>query len=244
MKTEFAVVGLWLAALTALAPGPAQASGTLLVIGDSLSDAYGMPREAGWAHLLADRLGADYAVVNASISGETSFGGRQRLPDLIARHRPDWLLIILGGNDGLRALSPAQLASNLGAMIEHAQQQDVAVALMQIRLPANLGPAYIGRFERVRDDAEFERVKFNRRQKSALRAVGFIAGFLIAVEIVCRAPMRGGNVGNRVAAFFQERPIFLQGAGLRKYAADANNGNRRGVMRDCLSFFLHVSLCK
>ena len=149
MKTEFAVVGLWLAALTALAPGPAQASGTLLVIGDSLSDAYGMPREAGWAHLLADRLGADYAVVNASISGETSFGGRQRLPDLIARHRPDWLLIILGGNDGLRALSPAQLASNLGTMIEHAQQQDVAVALMQIRLPANLGPAYIGRFERV-----------------------------------------------------------------------------------------------
>ena len=102
----------------------------------------------------------------------------------------------------------------------------------------------VGRFERVRDDAEFERVKFNRRQKSALRAIRFIAGFLIAVEIVCRVPMRGGNVGNRVAAFFQERPIFLQVAGLRKHAADANNGNRRGVMRDCLSFFLHVSLCK
>lgn len=136
-------------------PGPAQAAGTLLVIGDSLSDAYDMPREAGWAHLLAERLGPDYQVVNASISGETSAGGRNRLPGLIEQHQPDWLLIILGGNDGLRALSPTQLSANLAAMIEHARQQEIAVALMQIRLPANLGPAYIGRFERVyRDLAE------------------------------------------------------------------------------------------
>ena len=132
-----------------LAPGPAQAAGTLLIVGDSLSDAYGMAREAGWAHLLGEQLGPEYTVVNASISGDTSVGGRNRLPGLIEQHEPDWLVIILGGNDGLRALNPAQLKANLEAMIEYARGQDIAVALMQIRLPANLGPAYLRRFEGV-----------------------------------------------------------------------------------------------
>lgn len=138
------------------APGPAQAAGTLLILGDSLSDAYGMAREVGWVHQLDERLGPEFSVVNASISGETSFGGRKRLPSLLDEHAPDWLLIILGGNDGLRALSPAQLRENLGAMIETARQQDIAVALMQIRLPANLGPAYLRRFEAVYEDLAAE----------------------------------------------------------------------------------------
>lgn len=139
----------WLIALLCVVPGPAQAAGTLLIMGDSLSDAYGMARELGWAHRLDERLGPDFSVVNASISGETSFGGRSRLPGLLDEHEPDWVLIILGGNDGLRALSPAQLRANLSAMIELAQSRDTAVALMQIRLPANLGPAYLRRFEAV-----------------------------------------------------------------------------------------------
>lgn len=142
----------WLAAAASLSPAPAQAAGTLLIVGDSLSDAYNMPREAGWAHLLSEQLGPDYVVINASISGETTAGGRNRLPGLIERHAPDWLLIILGGNDGLRALSPAQLESNLDAMIETGRQAGIGVALMQIRLPANLGPAYLRRFERVYPD--------------------------------------------------------------------------------------------
>lgn len=140
---------VWLIALLGLAPGQAQAAGTLLIIGDSLSDAYGMAREVGWAHRLDEHLGPDFSVVNASISGETSFGGRNRLPGLLEEHEPDWVLIILGGNDGLRALSPAQLRENLDAMIETALKQEVEVAVMQIRLPANLGPAYIRRFEAV-----------------------------------------------------------------------------------------------
>ena len=149
MKIQSALLTIALIVMTSLHPGPARASETLLIIGDSLSDAYGMAREAGWAHLLDERLGPDFSVVNASISGETSIGGRNRLPGLIDAHDPAWLLIILGGNDGLRALNPAQLKDNLGAMIEHAQGQGVIVALMQIRLPANLGPAYIARFESI-----------------------------------------------------------------------------------------------
>lgn len=140
---------VWLIALLNLAPGPAQAAGTLLIVGDSLSDAYGMAREVGWAHQLDEHLGPDFSVVNASISGETSFGGRNRLPGLLEEYEPDWVLIILGGNDGLRALSPAQLRENLNAMIEMALNREIDVALMQIRLPANLGPAYIRRFEAV-----------------------------------------------------------------------------------------------
>ncbi|MGY6553830.1 MAG: arylesterase [Wenzhouxiangella sp.] len=149
MNPGSALTAVWLIALMCLVPGPAQAAGSLLIIGDSLSDAYGMAREMGWAHQLDERLGPELSVVNASISGETSFGGRSRLPGLLDQHEPDWVLIILGGNDGLRALSPAQLRENLGSMIEQAQRRDIAVALMQIRLPANLGPAYLRRFEAV-----------------------------------------------------------------------------------------------
>lgn len=152
MKLRLTVLSVGLMLWLSLNPWPAQAAGTLLIIGDSLSDAYGMAREAGWAHLLGERLGPDYTVINAAISGETTLGGRNRLPDLMEAHGPDWLLIILGGNDGLRALSPAQLRANLAAMIEYAQGQGASVALMQISLPANLGPAYIRRFEGIYPD--------------------------------------------------------------------------------------------
>ena len=135
--------------LSNAAENDAGSSPVLLILGDSLSDAYNLPREAGWAHGLADRLAGDMHVVNASISGDTTAGGVARLPELLAEHQPSHLLLILGGNDGLRALSPAQLERNLGAIIERAQAQSVEVFLMQIRLPANLGPAYLDRFERV-----------------------------------------------------------------------------------------------
>jgi acyl-CoA thioesterase-1 len=125
------------------------AASTLLVVGDSLSDAYDMPREAGWAALLSERLGDGYEVINASISGETTAGGLHRLDDLLTRHEPEVLLIILGGNDGLRALSPRQIESNVEAMIEKAKASGARVGLMQIRLPANLGPVYLRRFESI-----------------------------------------------------------------------------------------------
>lgn len=122
---------------------------TILVIGDSLSDAYRLPKEAGWVALLSEALAPDAQVVNASISGETSAGGVTRLPSLLKVHEPDVVIIVLGGNDGLRALHPDQLKEHLSTMIELAEESGAAVGLMQIRLPPNLGPAYIERFEAV-----------------------------------------------------------------------------------------------
>ncbi len=135
--------------LDGMAPALAEEPERLLIIGDSLSDAYEMPRESGWAYLLSQRLGTSYEVINASISGETSAGGLARLEVLLKRHDPDRLLVVLGGNDGLRALNPSHLRSNLDAMIDQARASGVEVALMQIRLPPNLVPAYLRRFEAV-----------------------------------------------------------------------------------------------
>ncbi len=140
----------WL--VLALLIGPAKglaADHKLLIIGDSLSDAYNMPREAGWAHLLSERLGTSWGVVNAAISGETSAGAAFRTTALLETHAPSHVLIILGGNDGLRALNPAQLEGNLSAVIEASKASGADVALMQVRLPANLGPVYLRRFEAI-----------------------------------------------------------------------------------------------
>lgn len=127
---------------------PARAA-TLMVVGDSLSDAYSIPRESGWVHLLSERLSERHDVINASISGDTSAGAVSRIDGLLERHDPEVLVIILGGNDGLRGLAPAQLEANLATLIEKGKAAGARVALMQVRLPANLGPIYIERFEAV-----------------------------------------------------------------------------------------------
>lgn len=142
------VVLLGLSALGS-AVSASQPISTLLVMGDSLSDAYRLPKEVGWVEQLADRLKPHTQVINASISGETSAGGALRLPSLLKDHEPDVVIIILGGNDGLRALHPDQLKEHLSAMIEQAKAAQAMVGLMQVRLPPNLGPAYIQRFEAV-----------------------------------------------------------------------------------------------
>ncbi len=122
---------------------------TLMIVGDSLSDAYSIPRESGWVHRLSERLADEHEVVNASISGETTAGAVTRIDGLLETHRPDVVLIILGGNDGLRGLSPSQTEDNLATVIEKGKSADATVALMQIRLPPNLGPVYIERFEAI-----------------------------------------------------------------------------------------------
>jgi len=122
---------------------------TVMIVGDSLSDAYSIPRESGWVHRLSERLADEHEVINASISGETSAGAVTRIDGLLDTHRPDLMLIILGGNDGLRGLPPKQLEDNLATVIEKGKVSGATVALMQIRLPPNLGPVYIERFEAV-----------------------------------------------------------------------------------------------
>lgn len=136
-----------------LAAGTAHgAAKSILVLGDSLSAAYGIAAARGWVALLAERLARerpDYRVVNASISGETSAGGRARVGAELARHRPAVVIVELGANDGLRGLSPAQMKQNLSAIIAAAQKAGARVLLVGMKLPPNYGPDYTQRFEAV-----------------------------------------------------------------------------------------------
>ena len=121
----------------------------LLVLGDSLSAEYGLARGAGWVQLLADRLrerGTHYRVVNASISGETTSGGRTRLPALLKQHRPAVVVLELGAKDGLRGLPLNLMKDNLSAMIRASQQANAKVLLVGIRIPPNYGRDYTDRF--------------------------------------------------------------------------------------------------
>ena len=148
-----------MAALVAcLAPGaswgsPAADKGksgpVLLVLGDSLSAEYGLSRGTGWVQLLADRLrnsGSDYRVVNASISGETTSGGRTRLPALLKEHRPRVIVLELGANDGLRGLPLNVMRDNLQTMIRQGQAAGAKVLLVGLRVPPNYGRDYAERF--------------------------------------------------------------------------------------------------
>lgn len=132
-----------------LLSGAANAA-TILVWGDSLSAGYGLKPGEAWPTLLQTRLareGFRHTVVNDSVSGETSSGGRTRLPDALARHKPDILILELGANDGLRGLKPDLLADNLAAMVANARQAGARVLLVGMRMPPNYGPAYTRRFE-------------------------------------------------------------------------------------------------
>ena len=118
---------------------------TLLILGDSLSAGYGLSQQQSWVHLLQQKLDqqdSSWTLVNASISGETSGGGLARLPALLEQHKPDYVLIELGANDGLRGFPVPQLDSNLNAMVTQIKQQQSKAVLMQIRIPPNYGPRY------------------------------------------------------------------------------------------------------
>ncbi|MFN4003273.1 MAG: arylesterase [Hylemonella sp.] len=136
--------------LAALGLSLAQAAPrTVLVLGDSLSAEYGLPRGSGWVALLEQRLAReklDVRVVNASISGETTFGGRSRLPALLAQHRPTHVLIELGGNDALRGLSLEATRANLQWMAQQAKASGARVLLLGMQVPPNYGPDYTRRF--------------------------------------------------------------------------------------------------
>ncbi len=132
-----------------------------MVLGDSLSAAYGLDASQGWVRLLAKRLaaeGRDWRVVNASVSGETTSGGLARLPSIIATQNPDLIIIELGGNDGLRGLPLQRMRANLSGMVDIARGAGVNVVLVGLRIPPNYGPVYTQRFQAV-----FEEVARQRR---------------------------------------------------------------------------------
>lgn len=131
---------------------PNSANAKILVVGDSLSAAYGIDIEQGWVTLLQQRLNKNnmnYHVVNASISGETSGGGLARLPALLKQHQPDIVLLELGANDGLRGYPVNILKENLATLVELSQQAEAQVLLIGIQIPHNYGARYNALFESV-----------------------------------------------------------------------------------------------
>ncbi len=140
--------------LAGLAPAAfaSPATPVLLVLGDSLSAEYGLKRGTGWVSLLEARLAQeklDVRVVNASISGETTSGGRSRLPALLAQHRPSHVVIELGGNDALRGLPLTMTRDNLTWMTQAARQAGARVLLVGMQLPPNYGRDYGERFSQL-----------------------------------------------------------------------------------------------
>jgi acyl-CoA thioesterase I len=126
--------------------------GTILVFGDSLSAAFGMRAEQGWVALLTQRLqsqGYGYDIVNASVGGETSAGGLERLPRALELHQPGLVILELGANDGLRGLPVSAMRDNLAAMVRLAHAAGARVLLVGIRIPPNYGPRYTEEFARI-----------------------------------------------------------------------------------------------
>jgi len=139
-------------------------SPTILVLGDSVSAGYGLASNEGWVALLQSRLqtqGYGYRVVNASVSGETTTGGLARLPRALSVHRPQIVIVELGGNDGLRALPLETSRRNLERIIETSQASGARVLLLGMKIPPNYGPRYSQGFEQLfRDLARRYRLPF------------------------------------------------------------------------------------
>jgi acyl-CoA thioesterase-1 len=127
-------------------------AGGILILGDSLSAAYGIDKAQGWVVLMEQRLAQQcpgVEVTNASVSGETTAGGLQRLPALLEQWQPEVVVIELGGNDGLRGLPPEPMANNLVRMAQLARAAGARPILLGMKIPPNYGPVYQRRFERV-----------------------------------------------------------------------------------------------
>ena len=156
------LIRLLVVLLFALGGLPAASAATILVYGDSLSAGYGVPRNSDWAHLLQQRLRekkTDYTVVNASISGETTLGGANRINDALRNHRPAITIVALGANDGLRGSDLKTMRSNLERIIDAARSARSQVILVGMQIPPNYGPQYTEKFSATfRDVAKAKRV--------------------------------------------------------------------------------------
>ncbi len=149
MRRMVLLIGLILLPLTAFA------GQTILVFGDSLSAAYGIPRESGWVSLLSEKL-ADEAphwhVVNASVSGETTSSGLRRILPTLLEHQPAIVILELGANDGLRGIGVSETTRNLKSMIEACRRSRAKVVLVGMRIPPNYGPKYTKDFSAMFPD--------------------------------------------------------------------------------------------
>ena len=124
-------------------------AGTVLIVGDSLSAGYGLPNGSGWVSLLNDRLVAEYpdvSLVNASISGETTAGGKRRIQSLLERHKPGVVVVELGANDGLRGIRIPLIRDNLAAIVDTCLKSGAKTLVLGMRVPPNYGREYAEKF--------------------------------------------------------------------------------------------------
>lgn len=169
LRVLLPLLAIWMAATSANANAPsAPLPKKVIVLGDSLSAEYGLRRGTGWVPLLAAKLkthlpgpAGDWTVVNASISGDTTSGGKARLPGVLRAHPAQVLVIELGGNDALRGLPLKETEANLRAMVTLARQNNLQVLLLGMQMPPNYGAAYAKQFETMYQDVA-------TRQKVAL----------------------------------------------------------------------------
>lgn len=164
LKLAGTVTGLCVLPTWAQGAKPAASAQPILVLGDSLSAEYGLARGAGWVALLEKRLSEQkiaVTVVNASVSGDTTSGGRARLGALLAQHKPAVVVLELGANDALRGLPLKSTQENLNWMVQAAQKSGAKVVLVGMQIPPNYGSAYARQFEGI-----FETVA--RQNKAAL----------------------------------------------------------------------------
>ena len=142
---------LVLAVILGLLPMAAMAK-SIVVLGDSISAGYGIDVNAGWVNLLQQKfkaLPSDVVIHNESISGDTTAGGLARLDPLLSRHKPAWVLVELGANDGLRGLSPQEMKSNLTEIVKRSQKTGAKVMLLGMKIPPNYGKRYIDQFYNI-----------------------------------------------------------------------------------------------
>jgi acyl-CoA thioesterase-1 len=147
-----AMLRIFLFVLLCNAAGVAYAAASIMVFGDSLSTGYGLPQGAGWVDLLQQRLARekyDYKVINASLTGETTVSGKNRLGGALTRHQPEIVILELGGNDGLRGAGIDTIRANLTTMIAACRQREARVLLVGMRLPPNYGKDYTEKFRRT-----------------------------------------------------------------------------------------------
>ena len=147
MKNPFLKIILLVAALWL--PCSAHAAKNILVFGDSLSAGYGIAIAESWPSLLQQELAGShpgYRIINASVSGETALGGRQRIAGALQQYRPAIVIVELGANDGLRGFRVADIETNLGEIIRAAKQSRARVLLVGMRLPPNYGEHYVTQF--------------------------------------------------------------------------------------------------
>ena len=142
---------LVLAVILGLLPMAAMAK-SIMVLGDSISAGYGIDVNAGWVNLLQQKfkaLPSNVVIHNESISGDTTAGGLARLDPLLSRHKPAWVLVELGANDGLRGLSPQEMKSNLTEIVKRSQKAGANVMLLGMKIPPNYGKRYIDLFYNI-----------------------------------------------------------------------------------------------